>query len=127
MNYIDGLGDTSRWITPLAMARPGWDGFAREVRDHKFVLSPLGHGLDCHRTWETLLLGGIPVVKSGTLDSLYDGLPVVILDDWTELTESRLLQEWDRIGKAEFHLDRAFFPYWKRLILAEQEESAHGE
>jgi len=27
-----------------------------------FTLSPAGAGLDCHRTWEALLLGSIPVV-----------------------------------------------------------------
>ena len=29
---------------------------------HRFVLSPPGHGLDCHRTWEAILLGAIPIV-----------------------------------------------------------------
>ncbi len=35
---------------------------------YSFVLSPHGNGLDCHRTWEALLLGCIPVVKTSAID-----------------------------------------------------------
>ena len=48
-------------------------------------LSPHGNGLDCHRTWEMLFFGMIPIVKTSSLDSMYDGLPVVILQDWSDL------------------------------------------
>ena len=38
--------------------------FAKELyTQYKFILSPKGHGLDCHRTFEILLLGGIPVLE----------------------------------------------------------------
>ena len=55
-----------------------------------FTLSPRGGGLDCHRTWEALVLGSVPVVKSSPLDPLYAGLPVLVVGDWTELTVERL-------------------------------------
>ena len=29
-----------------------------------FTLSPRGGGLDCHRTWEALVLGSVPVLRS---------------------------------------------------------------
>lgn len=56
------------------------------VTESTFVLSPHGAGLDCFRTWETLLLGGYPVVVKSTLDELYRDLPVLILDEWSDLT-----------------------------------------
>ena len=52
---------------------------------YNFGLSPFGNGLDCHRTWEMLLFGMIPVVKSSSLDPLYDDLPVVIVKEWGDL------------------------------------------
>ena len=48
---------------------------------YEFVLSPPGVGIDCHRTWEILFFGGIPIVESSSLDSLFDDLPVVIVKD----------------------------------------------
>ena len=60
---------------------------------YAFVLSPHGYGLDCHRTWEALALGHIVVVASSPLDPLYSGLPVVVVQDWSEVT-SENLQRW---------------------------------
>jgi hypothetical protein len=62
----------------------------RKHRDYAFEMSPHGNGLDCHRTWEALLLKCVPIVKTSPLDSMYDGLPVVIVDDWSEITEENL-------------------------------------
>jgi hypothetical protein len=59
---------------------------------YSFVASPHGRGLDCHRTWEALTLGCIVIVKSSSLDSLYAGLPVLIVDKWKDVT-AELLQE----------------------------------
>jgi hypothetical protein len=62
----------------------------REKTRYAFVVSPHGTGLDCHRTWESLVLGNIVIVKRSSLDSLYDGLPVVIVDDWSEISQASL-------------------------------------
>ena len=63
-----------------------------------FVLSPRGNGLDCFRTWEALALGTIPIVKkSGPFDAIYEGLPVLLVDRWEDVTLElleRILQEW---------------------------------
>jgi hypothetical protein len=61
--------------------------------EYAFTVSPHGNGLDCHRTWEDLALGCIVIVKTSSLDSLYDGLPVVIVKDWGEVSEEAL-NEW---------------------------------
>ena len=55
-----------------------------------FILSPFGGGIDCYRTWEALMFGHIVILESSPLDHLYDGLPVVILDDWRHITEKNL-------------------------------------
>jgi len=62
----------------------------REKTRYAFVVSPHGNGLDCHRTWESLVLGNIVIVKRSSLDPLYEGLPVVIVDDWTEISSDNL-------------------------------------
>jgi hypothetical protein len=62
----------------------------REKTRYAFVVSPHGNGLDCHRTWESLVLGNIVIVKRSPLDALYAGLPVVIVDHWEEITEANL-------------------------------------
>ena len=61
-----------------------------------FCLSPHGNGLDCHRTWEAIALGCIPVVKTSPLDRLFSGLPVLIVNSWSDLNESLLSETVDR-------------------------------
>ena len=64
----------------------------REKTSYAFVVSPHGNGLDCHRTWESLALGNIVIVKRSPLDPLYGGLPVVIVNHWSEITQEALAQ-----------------------------------
>jgi len=65
----------------------------REKTRYAFVVSPHGNGLDCHRTWESLVLGNIVIVKRSSIDPLYEGLPVVIVDDWREI-HAENLRRW---------------------------------
>jgi hypothetical protein len=81
-----------------------------------FTLSPAGAGLDCHRTWEALLLGSIPVVLRSPLDELFTQLPVVIVDDWSEVTPARLRSELDRIARTTFDFSQLELGYWTARI-----------
>ncbi len=62
------------------------------ISTHKFILSPHGNGLDCHRTYESLLLGVIPIVRKSSLSDceLYDGLPILVVDNWADINEQML-------------------------------------
>ena len=98
----------------------------REKTRYAFVVSPHGNGLDCHRTWESLVLGNIVIVKRSSLDPLYAGLPVVIVDDWREITEESL-RKWHIEHAAAFRrpevTERLTNRYWidrARRLLAEK-------
>ena len=68
-----------------------------------FELSPHGNGLDCFRTWEALLLGTIPIVRSSTLDPLFEdeALPVAIVEAWSEVTDAALVR-WQEELRGRF-------------------------
>jgi hypothetical protein len=87
----------------------------REKTRYAFVVSPHGNGLDCHRTWESLVLGNIVIVKRSSLDPLYEGLPVVIVDDWREIDAANLAR-WHAQHAAAFEraevLERLTNRYW---------------
>ena len=53
----------------------------KKHKNYAFELSPSGNGLDCHRTYEAIILNTIPIVRSNTLDPIYKehDLPVVIV------------------------------------------------
>jgi len=62
----------------------------KNMTEYTFVLSPFGNGLDCHRTWEALLCGCIPIVRTNVFNELFEGLPVLIVENWKDITLSLL-------------------------------------
>lgn len=83
-----------------------------------FVLSPAGGGYDCHRTWEALILGCIPIVKRFNipLEELYDDLPVLIVNEWNDITEELLLKTLNDFKGRQFNYDKLTLKYWKDKI-----------
>ncbi len=90
--------------------------YLKEMASSKFVASPRGNGLDTHRLWESLYLGSYPIVKSSTLDPLYADLPVVIIEDWHQITEKFLVNKYKEMEKKTFKLEKLQFGYWSQLI-----------
>jgi len=72
----------------------------RKKGEYAFSISPHGNGLDCHRTWEDLILGCIVIVKTSPLDHLYKELPVVIINDWSEITANNMDKWLSQYGDA---------------------------
>lgn len=84
---------------------------------YKFILSPHGAGLDCHRTWESLVLGNIPIVKKSPIDHLYDGLPIIILDKWEDLNSEILSKFSKDHEKKKYSYFKLLTAYWEDKIL----------
>src|SRR5262249_10627576 len=77
------------------------------------VLSPHGGGLDCHRTWEALALGHLVVVPSSPLNPLFEGLPVVTVSDWDQVSAGNLARWLSRpAGSATAERERLTSRYW---------------
>ena len=81
-----------------------------------FVVSPHGNGLDCHRTWEALALGSIPIVKTSGIDSLFDELPVWIVQDWSEVTTENMKNKLLEFSSRSFNYDKLTLAYWRNIL-----------
>lgn len=86
----------------------------------RFVMSPFGSKADCHRHWEILLLGAIPVmIASPPLLELFHGLPAVFVGSWAEVTPQRLSYELARYDqRIHFDWDKLTVQYWRRQVYA---------
>jgi len=81
-----------------------------------FVISPFGNGLDCHRTWEALILGCIAIVETSPIDILYHDLPVLIIKNWHEVTQELLEKTVIEYKNKTFNYEKLTLNYWKLLI-----------
>ena len=85
---------------------------------YAFVICPHGGGYDCHRLWEALILGCIPIVKKSNIDELYQDLPVLIVDQWEDITEDLLKATIAafRERKDSFAYEKLTLKYWMDKI-----------
>ncbi|CAF1004943.1 unnamed protein product [Adineta steineri] len=95
----------------------------RRNRQYPLWVSPRGTGIDCHRTWEALYLDIIPIVWHSTLDPLYTNLPIIIINDWSEVNEEFLRNKLHEIAmkKAQqpsvYQYEKLRIAYWREMII----------
>jgi len=94
----------------------GFDEYLRDIYTHRFVVCPEGNGIDTHRTWETLYMGSVPIEKRNINNQFYTDLPICFVNDWAEVTEDFLENEYYRIKSNAWNMDKLKFEYWKNKI-----------
>jgi hypothetical protein len=93
------------------------DDFYRSLREHRFVLSPEGCGIDCYRTWEALYCRCIPIVQRSRCLEHFADLPLLFTTDYSELTPEYLEGEYERILATHYDFDKLTTSYWRNVIL----------
>jgi len=124
---LDAYMADKTWCTYTAQVQglPFVD-YMKEMAQFKFTLSPRGYGIDCYRTWEALLVGSIPVVKHSQLDPLYEGLPILVINEWEELTEGFLNEKYAEIASKSYDLSALFTDYWFKKVDDIREKYAYS-
>jgi hypothetical protein len=77
-----------------------YENYLINLKKHKFVVSPPGNGIDCHRNWEAIYLGCIPIVlNSHFARNVLEDFSVFISSDLKNLNEKTLIDFDDRSSK----------------------------
>lgn len=88
----------------------------KNTTKYAFVLSPYGQGMDCHRTWEALILGSIPIIKSKEFVKLFEDLPVLIVEYWHQINQKLLDDTIENFKNRTFNYDKLTLDYWKKYL-----------
>jgi len=105
-----------------------FEEFLIDLKSHTFCLSPSGGGLDCHRTWEALHMGCIPIIRplvnpslklAEGFNAMFKDLPVIIVENWEEVTPEFLEEKLKEFKNMQFNYSKLYFSYWKEMILDE--------
>ena len=110
---IQNLNSSLVFYEPTRITRE--NTWKRQI-DYAFVISPHGNGYDCHRLWEALVLGCIPIVKTSPIDSLYDGLPVLIVKQWSDVTQILLDTTIEQFRHKSFQYEKLTLSFWMDKI-----------
>lgn len=92
--------------------------YLSSCRQSAFVVCPEGNGFDTHRLWETLYMGGVPVVqKNNYISPLIAELPVLQVRNWVELQDLAMLEEeWAKIKLEAWDFSSLSRRHWETLI-----------
>jgi hypothetical protein len=93
--------------------------YLENFRKYSFTACPVGNGVDTHRLWEVLYMGGIPIIKkNGILESMLEDLPFVLVQDWKQINDDVFLQDsWDKLAsRQDYNFEKLKIEYWVNLI-----------
>jgi hypothetical protein len=93
-----------------------YDQYLHDIAEHFYVLSPEGNGIDCHRTWEALYMNRVPILIRNANTRMYEDLPVLLVDDWSAVTEKRLRDGMAAFVAAHYNLEKLKFSFWQSLV-----------
>jgi hypothetical protein len=76
---------------------------------YKFVISPEGNGVDCHRHYEALMAGCIPVVEDSIhVREVYGNCPILYTTDYSEITTEYLEKKYDEMIDNTYDFSKLF-------------------
>lgn len=81
--------------------------------DHKFIISPEGNGIDCHRHYEALMAGCIPIVEENPkIREKYAGCPILYTKNYSEIRESSLLKTYEEMLDQTYDFSCLFLSHY---------------
>lgn len=86
--------------------------YIENMAEHLFVISPPGNGIDCHRTWEALYCGCIPIVIQHRIYKEWSGLPIIQVKSYNDVTNELLQQALNK----KYDFSALTLDFWKQRI-----------
>ena len=94
----------------------GAEEMFRSIKQHVFCACPAGEGKDCLRTYETLILGTIPIWSDYIELRHFEDLPVVYTNDWNIITKEWCENALKELNNRKTSTDRMRMSYWNSHI-----------
>jgi hypothetical protein len=103
------------WVTAgtLDLTEDGHWKYLEDIHNHKFCICPRGNGVDTHRMWEALYLGAIPICRHSAALQQFSDLPIMFVDEWSEVTPDNLECVYEDFLKRDWNVDKILMSYWK--------------
>jgi hypothetical protein len=96
----------------------GYRSYLAELAAHRFCVCPRGNGIDTHRFWECQYLDVVPIVERSTNTEHWQrcGLPLVMIDDWAEVTSEHLEGEAERLQSSPSAREPLLLSHYAALV-----------
>lgn len=93
-----------------------YKSFIFNLKKYAFCVCPRGNGIDTHRVWEALYMGCIPICKPYLAHMFNDTLPILFVNEWSDITTDLLTEAYHSVDNRFFDSDLLKISYWQRKI-----------
>jgi hypothetical protein len=101
VNTLEGNGIPNTLLPPSE--------YFKSLPSYKFVISPEGNGFDCHRHYEALIAGCIPIVEYHLgIAGKYGDCPILYTRDYSEITPEYLETKYAEMIDKEYDFSKLF-------------------
>ena len=91
-----------------------FDRYLSSLTEHKFSLCPRGNGIDTHRLWESLYARTVPVVKYCEAHRNFLDLPILFVNDWSDVTEDFLNKKYQEMSLKKWDYSKMRASWWSK-------------
>jgi hypothetical protein len=91
-----------------------FEEYLRKLSTYKYVISPPGNSTDCHRIWESIYLGTVPICLKSIPLVYFKDCPILFINEWEDLNVDLLNEKYKIItNKSKIKSD---FNFYKKMI-----------
>ena len=89
------------------------DKYYKTLPKYKYVISPEGNGIDCHRHYEALLAGCIPIVEYNSfIIHKYGNIPILYTYDYSDVNIEILNEMYKKMLHSKFDFSKLLLSYY---------------
>ena len=93
-----------------------YSDYWNKISEYKFIICPAGRlNSDTIRLWEALYIGCFPVAIKHPAHKEYTELPIIQVDNWSEVTPELLQSSLNKT----YNMEMLYMPYWIERITNE--------
>jgi hypothetical protein len=81
---------------------------------YKYVVSPPGNSIDCHRIWESIYLDTVPICLKSVAMVYFRDCPILFINDWNDITEQLLNEKYSSLVSR--NKEKSDFIFYKKLL-----------
>lgn len=94
--------------------------YFKSLPSYKFVISPEGNGIDCHRHYEALVAGCIPIVEYHLgIQGKYGDCPILYTHDYSEITPDYLQTKYEEMIHKQYDFSKLFLSSYPSQVQRE--------
>jgi hypothetical protein len=109
---IDQLKQNS--FIDFEFTKLSFEDYLRKLSTYKYVISPPGNSVDCHRIWESMYVKTIPICMKSIPLVYFKDAPILFINDWRYITPELLNEKYTTLISRD--TQKADFNFYKNQI-----------